>query len=174
MQRHVLSVLVENEPGVLSRVAGLFSGRGFNIDSLNVAPTLEEGVSHMTITTYGDSQILEQIMKQLHKIVTVIKVMDFADMSAIEREMMFVKVQAEGPARSEILRTVEIFRCKVVDVSSSEMTIEATGAEGKIDALLGLLEHYGVIELVRSGAVAVTRGPKALSEKVIGSEIKGR
>ena len=174
MQRHVLSVLVENEPGVLSRVAGLFSGRGFNIDSLNVAPTLEEGVSHMTITTYGDSQILEQIMKQLHKIVTVIKVMDFADMPAIEREMMFVKVQAEGPARSEILRTVEIFRCKVVDVSSSEMTIEATGAEGKIDALLGLLEHYGVIELVRSGAVAVTRGPKALSEKVIGSEIKGR
>jgi len=104
MQRHVLSVLVENEPGVLSRVAGLFSGRGFNIDSLNVAPTLEEGVSHMTITTYGDSQILEQIMKQLHKIVTVIKVMDFADMPAIEREMMFVKVQAEGPARSEILR----------------------------------------------------------------------
>lgn len=124
MQRHVLSVLVENEPGVLSRVAGLFSGRGFNIDSLNVAPTLEDGVSHMTITTYGDSQILEQIMKQLHKIVTVIKVMDFADMPAIEREMMFVKVQAEGPARSEILRTVEIFRCKVVDVSSSEMTIE--------------------------------------------------
>ena len=174
MQRHVLSVLVENEPGVLSRVAGLFSGRGFNIDSLNVAPTLEEGVSHMTITTYGDSQILEQIMKQLHKIVTVIKVMDFADMSAIEREMMFVKVQAEGPARSEILRTVEIFRCKVVDVSSSEMTIEATGAEGKIDALLGLLEHYGIIELVRSGAVAVTRGPKALSEKVLGSEITGR
>ena len=174
MQRHVLSVLVENEPGVLSRVAGLFSGRGFNIDSLNVAPTLEEGVSHMTITTYGDSQILEQIMKQLHKIVTVIKVMDFADMPAIEREMMFVKVQAEGPARSEILRTVEIFRCKVVDVSSSEMTIEATGAEGKIDALLGLLEHYGIIELVRSGAVAVTRGPKALSEKVLGSEITGR
>ena len=104
MQRHVLSVLVENEPGVLSRVAGLFSGRGFNIDSLNVAPTLEDGVSHMTITTYGDSQILEQIMKQLHKIVTVIKVMDFADMPAIEREMMFVKVQAEGPARSEILQ----------------------------------------------------------------------
>ena len=135
MQRHVLSVLVENEPGVLSRVAGLFSGRGFNIDSLNVAPTLEEGVSHMTITTYGDSQILEQIMKQLHKIVTVIKVMDFADMPAIEREMMFVKVQAEGPARSEILRTVEIFRCKVVDVSSSEMTIEATGDHDKLDAI---------------------------------------
>ena len=112
--------------GVLSRVVGLFSGRGFNIDSLNVAPALEEGVSHMTITTYGDSMILEQIMKQLHKIVSVIKVMDFADIAAVEREMMFVKVQAEGPMRGEILRTVEIFRCKVVDVSTNEMTIEAT------------------------------------------------
>ena len=157
MQRHVLSVLVENEPGVLSRVAGLFSGRGFNIDSLNVAPTLEEGVSHMTITTYGDSQILEQIMKQLHKIVTVIKVMDFADMPAIEREMMFVKVQA---ARSEILRTVEIFRCKVVDVSSSEMTIEATGDHDKLDAILSLLHRFGIKEVARTGSVAMRRSKK--------------
>ena len=147
MQRHVLSVLVENEPGVLSRVAGLFSGRGFNIDSLNVAPTLEEGVSHMTITTYGDSQILEQIMKQLHKIVTVIK-------------MMFVKVQAEGPARSEILRTVEIFRCKVVDVSSSEMTIEATGDHDKLDAILSLLHRFGIKEVARTGSVAMRRSKK--------------
>ena len=152
MQRHVLSVLVENEPGVLSRVAGLFSGRGFNIDSLNVAPTLEEGVSHMTITTYGDSQILEQIMKQLHKIVTVIKVMDFADMPAIEREMMFVKVQAEGP--------VEIFRCKVVDVSSSEMTIEATGDHDKLDAILSLLHRFGIKEVARTGSVAMRRSKK--------------
>ena len=152
MQRHVLSVLVENEPGVLSRVAGLFSGRGFNIDSLNVAPTLEEGVSHMTITTYGDSQILEQIMKQLHKIVTVIKVMDFADMPAIEREMMFVKVQAEGPARSEILRTV--------DVSSSEMTIEATGDHDKLDAILSLLHRFGIKEVARTGSVAMRRSKK--------------
>ena len=160
MQRHVLSVLVENEPGVLSRVAGLFSGRGFNIDSLNVAPTLEEGVSHMTITTYGDSQILEQIMKQLHKIVTVIKVTDFADMPAIEREMMFVKVQAEGPARSEILRTVEIFRCKVMDVSSSEMTIEATGDHDKLDAILSLLHRFGIKEVARTGSVAMRRSKK--------------
>ena len=132
MKRHVLSVLVENEPGVLSRVAGLFSGRGFNIDSLNVAPALEENTSRMTITTYGDSMILEQIMKQLHKIVSVIKVMDYseADVPAVEREMMFVKVQAEGPARDEILRAVEIFRCRVVDVSHNEMTIEATGHQG--------------------------------------------
>ena len=160
MQRHVLSVLVENEPGVLSRVAGLFSGRGFNIHSLNVAPALEEGVSHMTITTEGDSLILEQIMKQLHKIVSVIKVVDFADIPAVEREMMFVKVQAEGPMRGEILRTVEIFRCKVVDVSSNEMTIEATGNQDKLDAIISLLQRFGIKELARTGSVAIRRSKK--------------
>ena len=159
-KRHVLSVLVENEPGVLSRVAGLFSGRGFNIHSLNVAPALEEGVSHMTITTEGDSLILEQIMKQLHKIVSVIKVVDFADIPAVEREMMFVKVQAEGPMRGEILRTVEIFRCKVVDVSSNEMTIEATGNQDKLDAIVNLLQRFGVKELARTGSVAIRRSKK--------------
>ncbi|QCC84956.1 acetolactate synthase small subunit [Desulfovibrio desulfuricans] len=160
MQRHVLSVLVENEPGVLSRVAGLFSGRGFNIHSLNVAPALEEGVSHMTITTEGDSFILEQIMKQLHKIVSVIKVVDFADIPAVSREMMFVKVQAEGPMRGEILRTVEIFRCKVVDVSPNEMTIEATGDQNKLDAIISLLQRFGIKELARTGAVAMRRSKK--------------
>ena len=160
MQRHVLSVLVENEPGVLSRVVGLFSGRGFNIHSLNVAPALEEGVSHMTITTEGDSLILEQIMKQLHKIVSVIKVVDFADIPAVEREMMFVKVQAEGPMRGEILRTVEIFRCKVVDVSPNEMTIEATGDQNKLDAIISLLQRFGIKELARTGAVAMRRSKK--------------
>lgn len=159
-KRHVLSVLVENEPGVLSRVAGLFSGRGFNIHSLNVAPALEEGVSHMTITTEGDSLILEQIMKQLHKIVSVIKVVDFADIPAVEREMMFVKVQAEGPMRGEILRTVEIFRCKVVDVSSNEMTIEATGTQDKLDAIINLLQRFGIKELARTGSVAIRRSKK--------------
>ena len=157
MQRHVLSVLVENEPGVLSRVVGLFSGRGFNIDSLNVAPALEDGTSHMTITTYGDSMILEQIMKQLHKIVSVIKVVDFSELQAVEREMMFVKVQAEGPARGEILRTVEIFRCKVVDVSHNEITIEATGNHEKIEAILGLLQRFGIKEIARTGSVAMRR-----------------
>ena len=160
MQRHVLSVLVENEPGVLSRVAGLFSGRGFNIHSLNVAPSLEEGVSHMTITTDGDSLILEQIMKQLHKIVSVIKVVDFADIPAVAREMMFVKVQAESPMRGEILRTVEIFRCKVVDVSPNEMTIEATGDQNKLDAIISLLQRFGIKELARTGAVAMRRSKK--------------
>ncbi|MDE5879973.1 MAG: acetolactate synthase small subunit [Desulfovibrio sp.] len=157
MQRHVLSVLVENEPGVLSRVVGLFSGRGFNIDSLNVAPALEDGTSHMTITTYGDSMILEQIMKQLHKIVSVIKVVDFSELQAVEREMMFVKVQAEGQARGEILRTVEIFRCKVVDVSHTEMTIEATGDHEKLEAILGLLQRFGIKEIARTGSVAMRR-----------------
>ena len=160
MQRHVLSVLVENEPGVLSRVAGLFSGRGFNIHSLNVAPSLEEGVSHMTITTDGDSLILEQIIKHLHKIVSVIKVVDYADIPAVNREMMFVKVQAEGAMRGEILRTVEIFRCKVVDVSPNEMTIEATGDQNKLDAILSLLQRFGIKELARTGAVAMRRSKK--------------
>ena len=159
-KRHVLSVLVENEPGVLSRVAGLFSGRGFNIHSLNVAPALEEGVSHMTITTDGDSLILEQIMKQLHKIVSVIKVVDFADIPAVAREMIFVKVQAEGPMRGEILRTVEIFRCKVVDVSPNEMTIEATGNQDKLDAIINLLQRFGIKELARTGSVAIRRSKK--------------
>lgn len=160
MQRHVISVLVENEPGVLSRVAGLFSGRGFNIDSLNVAPALEENVSHMTITTYGDNQIMEQIMKQLHKIVSVIKVSEFTEQAAVEREMMFVKVQAEGAARGEILRTVEIFRCKVVDVSHNEMTIEATGDYEKLEAILSLLQRFGIKEVARTGSVAVRRSKK--------------
>lgn len=163
MQRHVLSVLVENEPGVLSRVVGLFSGRGFNIDSLNVAPALEENTSRMTITTYGDSMILEQIMKQLHKIVPVIKVVDFseADVPAVEREMMFVKVQAEGAGRDEILRTVEIFRCRVIDVSHNELTIEATGDHEKLEAILGLLQRFGIKEIARTGSVAMRRSRKS-------------
>lgn len=155
--RHVLSVLVENEPGVLSRVAGLFSGRGFNIESLNVAPTLEEGVSHMTIATHGDEQIIEQIIKQLRKLITVIKVVDFSELAAVEREMLFLKVHAEGVMRGEILRTVEIFRCKIVDVSLNEMTIEATGDRNKLDAIIGLMQRFGIKEIARTGTVAMRR-----------------
>ena len=160
-ERHVLSVLVENEPGVLSRVAGLFSGRGYNIYSLNVAPALEEGTSHMTITTFGDAQILEQIMKQLHKIVSVIKVAEYTDIPAVEREMMFVKVQAEGSMRGEILRTVDIFRCKVIDVSPTEMTIEATGDHEKLEAIIGLLHRFGIKEIARTGSVVMRRSSRA-------------
>jgi acetolactate synthase-1/3 small subunit len=159
--RHVLSVLVENEPGVLSRVAGLFSGRGFNIESLNVAPTLEAGVSHMTITTSGDEMIVEQIMKQLHKLVTVIKVVDFNELAAVEREMMLLKVQAEGAMRGEILRTVDIFRCKVVDVSPNEITIEATGNAEKLHAIISLFQRFGIKEVARTGSVAMRRSMQA-------------
>ena len=155
--RRVLSVLVENEPGVLSRVAGLFSGRGFNIESLNVAPTLEEGVSHMTITTRGDEQIIEQIVKQLRKLVTVIKVVDFEGMSAVEREMMMIKVHAEESKRGEVLRIADIFRCKVVDVSLADLTLEATGDYRKLRAIIQLLQKFGIKEMARTGTLSVRR-----------------
>lgn len=155
--RHTLSVLVENEPGVLSRVAGLFSGRGFNVESLNVAPTLDAGVSHMTITTYGDDAIIEQIIKQLRKLVTVIKVVDFTKLSAVEREMLMLKVSADDTQRDEIMRIVEIFRCKVVDISPTDMTIEATGTYDKLQAMLSLLTKFGIKDIARTGVVAMRR-----------------
>jgi acetolactate synthase-1/3 small subunit len=155
--RHTLSVLVEDEPGVLSRVAGLFSGRGFNIESLNVAPTLERGVSLMTIVTEGDEQIIEQIIKQLRKLITVIKVVDMNFVKCVEREMVLLKVNAQDHSRAEILRIVDIFRCKVVDVSSEELTLEATGDSGKIRALIDLLQRFGIKESARTGSVAMRR-----------------
>ncbi|WP_022662724.1 acetolactate synthase small subunit [Paucidesulfovibrio longus] len=155
--KHTLSVTVENEPGVLSRVAGLFSGRGFNIESLNVGPTLEPGVSRMTITTEGDEQIIEQIVKQLRKLVTVIKVRDLTELKAVAREMVLVKVNAEEGKRAEILRIVDIFRCKVVDVSLDEVTIECTGDAGKIEAIIDLLTRFGIKEIARTGATALKR-----------------
>ncbi len=155
--RRVLSVLVENEPGVLSRVAGLFSGRGFNIESLHVAPHLEPGLSHMTITTRGDTQVIEQIVKQLRKLVTVVKVVDFDNIVTVEREMMLVKVQAEEERRGEVLRLADIFRCKVVDVSLTELTLEVTGNYEKLQAVLGLLGKFGIKEMARTGTVALRR-----------------
>jgi acetolactate synthase-1/3 small subunit len=151
---------VENEFGVLSRVAGLFSGRGFNIDSVTVAPTNEEGMSRMTIVTRGDEQILEQINKQLNKLIDVIKVIDFTDGSGIEREMALIKVTAEDESRAEVLRIVDIFRAKIIDVTPKSYTIEATGNPLKIDAILDLLRPLGLKELVRTGAVAIGRGAK--------------
>lgn len=153
----VLSVLVENEPGVLSRVAGLFSGRGFNIESLNVAPHLESGLSHMTITTTGDAQVIEQIVKQLRKLITVVKVVDYDEIKTVGREMMLVKVQAEDARRGEVLRLAEIFRCKVVDVSLSDLTLEVTGNHEKIQAVLGLLAKFGIKDMARTGMVAMRR-----------------
>lgn len=158
--QHTISVLVENEFGVLSRVASLFSGRGFNIDSLTVAPTNEEGMSRMTIVTRGDENILEQITKQLNKLIDVIKVIDFTDGSGIEREMALIKVTAEDESRAEVLRIVDIFRAKIIDVTPKSYTIEATGNPLKIDAILELLRPLGLKELVRTGAVAIGRGAK--------------
>ncbi len=155
--RRVLSILVENEPGVLSRVAGLFSGRGFNIESLNVAQTIEDGVSLMTVTTSGDEQIVEQIIKQLRKLVVVIKVVDFKDHLHVDREMMLLKVNAEENKREEILRIVDIFRCKVVDISNNEFTIEATGTHDKLQAIINLLMRFGIKEIARTGSVAMKR-----------------
>lgn len=158
--QHTISVLVENEFGVLSRVAGLFSGRGFNIDSVTVAPTNEEGMSRMTIVTRGDEQILEQINKQLNKLVDVIKVIDFTDGSGVERELALIKVTAEDASRAEVLRIVDIFRAKIIDVTPKSYTIEATGNPVKIDAILDMLRPLGLKELVRTGAVAIGRGAK--------------
>ena len=175
-KRHTLSVLVENRPGVLARIAGLFARRAFNINSLSVSPTERPDISRVTVTAdvQGDEVILEQIIKQLNKLLHVLKIVDLDPNTTVERELVLIKVTADESNRSDVLEIVRLFRVRVVDVNPESLTIEATGAEGKIDALLGLLEHYGIIELVRSGAVAVTRGPKALSEKVLGSEITGR
>jgi acetolactate synthase-1/3 small subunit len=158
--RHTLGVLVENQPGVLSRVAGLFSGRGFNIESLTVAETLEPEVSHITLVTTGDEMIMEQIVKQLNKLVNVIKVIDFREVKFVDREMALIKVKAESATRAEVLRIVDIFRGKVVDVSSSFYTIEVTGDEGKIEAILDLLTQLGIVEVVRSGKLAMARSKK--------------
>ena len=155
--RHVLSVLVENEPGVLSRISGLFSGRGFNLDSLNVAPVLEEGVSLMTVVTRGDKHIIEQIVKQLRKLVTVIKVTDMQDSTTVEREMALINLNATESSRAEILRIVDIFRCKVVDVSLDELTLEVIGDHGKVEAVIALLDRFGIKEIARTGTVALRR-----------------
>ena len=157
MSKHTLSVMVENEPGVLSRVAGLFSGRGFNIYSLNVAPTLEKDVSLMTIVAEGDDAIIEQIVKQLRKLIPTIKVKDLTEVKAVEREMVLLKVNAEDSKRAEVLRIVDIFRCKVVDVSPDEVTLEVTGDQGKIGALINLLTRFGIKEIARTGYVAMQR-----------------
>jgi acetolactate synthase-1/3 small subunit len=155
--RHTISVIVENEFGVLARVVGLFSGRGFNIDSLSVAETLDPSVSNMTIVTRGDDQIVEQIIKQLNKLVNVIKVIDYQEGEYIDREMVLVKMNATEQTKAEILRLNDIFRGKIVDVSPKSYSIELTGDEGKIRAVLELLRPLGIREIVRTGKVAMHR-----------------
>jgi len=158
--RHTLSVLLQNKPGVLSRVTGLFSGRGFNIESLSVAPTLENEVSCLTLVTRGDDAIIEQITKQLHKLIDVIKVTDMSEHEFVEREMALIRVKAEASTRAEVLRVVDIFRGKVVDVSPKSYAVEVTGSPTKIRAIIDILRPIGIQEIVRTGAVAMTRAVK--------------
>jgi acetolactate synthase I/III small subunit len=160
-RKHTISVLVENKFGVLSRVAGLFSARGYNIESLSVGETLDPSVSRMTIVVTGDEFVIEQVMKQLHKLIDVIKVNDFTDESHVERELVLIRVNAEPQHRTEVMRTADIFRARIVDVTPVSFVLEATGDEGKIEALLELLRPIGVQEVVRTGKVAITRGPKS-------------
>jgi acetolactate synthase-1/3 small subunit len=163
MSIHTLSVLVENKPGVLARVAGLFSRRGFNIESLAVGPTEHADVSRMTIVVAVAEQPLEQVTKQLNKLVNVIKIVELEPTVAVQRELLLVKVRADATVRSQVLETVQLFRAKVVDVSPEALTIEATGTADKLEALLRMLEPYGVREMVQSGMVAIGRGPRSIT-----------
>lgn len=158
VRRHTLSVLVENQHGVLAKIAGLFSARGFNIDSLTVGPTADTTVSRMTIVVRADDRTLEQIVKQLDRIVTTIKVEDFADVAAIERELVLIKLKVKGAARIEAMQAVEVFRAKIVDLNTETLTIEATGSEEKLAAIVDALKPYGILEFARSGKIAMARG----------------
>lgn len=155
--RHTISVLVENKFGTLTRVAGLFSGRGYNIDTLNVAPTQEPDTSRMTIVTRGDDATLEQIIKQLNKLVNVLEVQDFRDEDFIDRELVLVRVSVDAKSRAEIMQMTDIFRAKIVDVQPKSLTIEITGNEAKIEKFLGLMKNFGVLELTRTGKIALSR-----------------
>jgi len=160
IKKHTIAVLVENRFGVLSRVAGLFSARGYNIESLSVGETLDPAVSRMTLVVRGDVFVIEQVMKQLHKLIDVIKVIDLSEETHVEREMLLVRVNAEPSARAEILRIADIFRAKVIDVTAASYTLEVTGEESKIEAMLELLRAFGIQEVVRTGKVAIARSPK--------------
>ena len=167
MSRHTLSVLVEDQPGVLARTASLFARRGFNIESLAVGPTETSGVSRMTIVVNVAESPLEQVTKQLNKLVNILKIVELDNTAAVQRELLLVKVKADAHNRSSILETVSLFRAKVVDVSPDAITIEATGNHDKIQALLKVLEDYGIKELVQSGMVAIGRGAKSASERTL-------
>lgn len=161
-QKHVLSVLVQNSSGVLSRVAGLFSRRGYNIDSLTVGRTDDERVSRMTITLMGDDDVLEQVQKQLNKLEDVLKVINLKSDNSVYRELVLIKVKASAEKRADINEIVKIFRCKIIDLSKETLTIELTGDESKISALIELMEEYGIQELVRTGVTALERGDKTI------------
>jgi acetolactate synthase-1/3 small subunit len=160
--RHILSLLLENEPGALSRVSGLFSARGYNIESLSVAPTEDSTMSRMTIVTSGSDEIIEQITKQLNKLVDVVKVVDLNDGEHIERELMLVKVRASGKDREEMKRMADIFRGRIIDVTEKAYTIELTGTGAKLDAFVDAIEKSAIMETVRTGASGIGRGERVL------------
>lgn len=160
--RHTLSILLENESGALSRVAGLFSARGYNIESLSVAATEDASLSRMTLVTRGDEAIIEQIMKQLNKLVDVYRIVDISDNAHVEREMMMVKVRADGDMRAEAHRLAEIFRGSIVDVTDRTYTIELTGSSRKLDSLIDAVGRSNIIETVRSGPIAIGRGVRGM------------
>ncbi len=160
MNKHTLSVTVENKPGVLTRVATLFRRRGYNIDSLTVGRTEDPDVSRMTIVVEGDDKVIEQVSKQLHKLVDVIKIIDITREKAVERELALIKVKADTTVRAEIVQIVDIFRGRIVDIGRSSLIIEVTGDEGKIDAIEESLRPFGILELVRTGKIAMVRGNK--------------
>ena len=162
-ERHVISILMENEAGALSRVAGLFSARGYNIESLTVAPTDDKSLSRMTIVTRGNNDIVEQIMKQLNKLIDVVKVKDLSEIEHVEREMMFIKVVANNmDACGSIKRMVDIFRARIIDVKSKTFTIEITGKRDKLNAFIEAVSDHTILELVRSGSMGISRGEKTL------------
>src|SRR5918992_627112 len=165
MSRHTLSVLVENKPGVLARVASLFARRGFNIDSLAVGPTEHADVSRMTIVVNVEDLPLEQVTKQLNKLVNVIKIVELDPSTSVQRELLLVKIKADASTRGAVLETVQLFRAKAVDVAPDSVTIEVTGSPDKLEAMLRVLEPFGIRELVQSGMVAIGRGSRSISER---------
>ncbi len=169
MSKHTLSVLVENKPGVLARIAGLFSRRGFNIDSLAVGETEHPEISRMTVVVDVEDLPLEQVTKQLNKLVEVLKVVELEGGSAVQRQVMLIKVRADAATRSQVLEMVQMFRAKIVDVATESLTIEATGTTDKLNALLDVLDPYGVKELVQSGMVAIGRGPRSITDRALRS-----
>lgn len=169
MSKHTLSVLVENKPGVLARIAALFSRRGFNIDSLAVGETEHPEVSRMTVVVDVEDLPLEQVTKQLNKLVEVLKVVELEPGSAVQRQVMLIKVRADAATRSQVLEFVQMFRAKIVDVATESLTIEATGTTEKLGALLEVLEPFGVRELVQSGMVAIGRGPRSITDRALRS-----
>lgn len=156
--RHTLSVLVENKFGVLTRIAGMFSGRGFNIDTLNVGPTRDPSRSRMTIVVMGDDAVLEQVTKQLNKLIDVIEIQDFRDNEYVDRELILLRVKVDAQTRSEVMQICDIFRAKIIDVQTKNVAIEITGNESKIEKFLLLMEPFGISDLTRTGKVAVARG----------------